>query len=67
MSGRAEVRPGGKVHHKHVIGLQALFLHAGGCNIDVVIMFDGDTTAGALRMVLVRGSMAVSRGERSLH
>lgn len=38
----------GEVHDEHVVGGEALLLYAGGGEVDVVMVFDGDTAAGAL-------------------
>jgi len=36
------------VHDEHVVRVEALFLDAGGGEVDVIFVLDGDAASGAL-------------------
>lgn len=65
------------VHNKHVRGFHELFLHARRSQIDVIVMLDGDASAGACnpakavelvaeRADVVRGVQRIGRSDERI-
>lgn len=57
------------MHNEHVVRVETLFLDAGGREVDVVFVLDGDPTAGALvgGLASCQSSLVVESGGTDRH